>query len=450
MAAGKGTRMHSDIPKVLQPILEEPMLYCILEAVRGAELRNVAVLVGHKGEDVENFVKSVHPDTEVLWQTEQLGTAHAVRIARDWWKQFDSLLVLNGDVPLVRPETLRALADRHARHHAECTMISVDVDDPTGYGRVVRLADGGIRVVEQREATEDELAINEINAGIYIFDTKPLFEALDMIRPNNAKGEYYLTDAIRIIHEDGGEIDVVHSPDADELVGVNSPTELACAARTLNDRTLRALMADGLKCMDPSSTWVGPRVKIGVDVVIEPGAQIWGGSEIGSGARIGAHSTLRDARIGERTVVWGPSVIVGSAVGAEAEVGPFAFIRDGASLADRTRAGRFVEIKNSEIAEGAKVPHLSYVGDASVGHNTNIGAGTITCNYDGKNKHRTAIGADCRIGSGTMFVAPVTIGNGVYTGAGSVITKDVPDGSLAIARERQTNIENWQGPTKKG
>lgn len=450
MAAGKGTRMHSETPKVLQTILEEPMLCCILDAVRGAGVSDTAVLVGHKGDMVADYVRGHYPDVEIIWQREQLGTAHAVSSARGWWERFDSLLVLNGDIPLVRSSTIASLVRRHTRRHVECTMISVDLDDPTGYGRVIRIADGGIRIVEQRDAGEDELEINEINAGVYIFDTHALADALKQVEPNNEKGEYYLTDTIRLIHEAGGEIDVVHSEDGEELLGVNSPVELADAARALNARILHGHMTNGLKCLDPASTWIGPRVKIGLDVTIEPGVQIWGACEIGDGCRIGAHSTIRDSVLGARVTVAGPSVIVGSRAGDESEIGPFAYLRDGASLGQGARAGRFVEIKNSELGCGAKVPHLSYIGDAAIGARTNIGAGTITCNYDGRDKHRTTIGDDCRIGSDTMLVAPVTVGDGAYTGAGSVITKDVPPGALGLGRARQTNLEDWPGPKTRG
>ena len=443
LGAGKGTRMHSEKPKVLQPLLEEPIVYYPLRAVREAGLKNIAVLVGYGGDLVEQYLSQEWPDVDVVWQHEQLGTGHAVKSARDWWKKFDNLLVVNGDVPLVRTETLSRLVERHVRYKPQCTLLSVLVDDPTGYGRILRLADGGVRIVEQRDAEEDELAIQEINAGVYLFETAALSEVIEQITPNNDQNEYYLTEAIPLIGETEGDVEVIICEDQHELLGINSPIDLADSSMALNRRIIRWHMKAGLKCMDPSATWIGPRVEFGTDVVVEPGAQIWGASKIADGARIGAYSTLRDARIGSGTVVQGPSVISDSEVGRDAIVGPFAYLRGETKMGDRTRAGRFVEIKRSEIGEGSKVPHLTYVGDTTIGENTNVGAGTITCNYDGRRKHRTEIGSGCFIGSDTMFVAPVKMGDNASTAAGSVVTKDIPDGALAIARSRQTIIDNW-------
>lgn len=444
MAAGKGLRMHSDKPKVLQPLLEEPVVFYILTAVKKAGFENVAVLVGHRGEMVEAYVRQEWPDVEVIWQHEQLGTGHAVKVAEDWWKQFDQVLVLNGDVPLIMPQTLSELVAKHYRTKPQCTLLSFTVDDPTGYGRIVRLADGGVRIVEHSEAEEDELEIGEINAGVYIFDSGALSSVVNNIAPDNEQHEYYLTDAVHMIGDTEGDVSVIICEHDSELLGVNTPNDLAATARALNDRIIRKHMLNGLKCMDPQSTWIGPRVELAPDVFVEPGVQIWGTSKIGNGTRIGAYSSLRNVTLGEGTIVLGPSVLVDSQIGCNAEVGPFAFLRGDVVMGDRSKAGRFVEIKNSSIGDGAKVPHLSYVGDSTIGSGTNIGAGSITCNYDGRSKHRTIIGSDCFIGSDTMFVAPVSIGDGASTAAGSVITKDVPEGALGIARARQTNIDNWR------
>ena len=443
LGAGKGTRMHSEKPKVLQPLLEEPIVYYPLRAVREAGLENIAVLVGYQGQLVEEYLAAEWPDVDVVWQHEQLGTGHAVKSAAEWWRKFDHVLVVNGDVPLVRTETLASLVERHVRCKPLCTLLSVIVEDPTGYGRILRLADGGVRIVEQRDAEEDELATQEINAGVYLFETRALAEVIEQLTPNNDQNEYYLTEAIPLIGETEGDVDVIICEDQHELLGINSPCDLADSSAALNRRIIRKHMEAGLKCMDPSATWIGPRVTFETDVVLEPGAQIWGASHVAAGARIGAHSTLRNAKIGQDTVVHGPSVICDSEVGADAIVGPFAYLRSETKMGDSTRAGRFVEIKRSEIGEGSKVPHLSYVGDTTIGKGTNVGAGTITCNYDGRRKHRTEIGSGCFIGSDTMFIAPVKMGDDASTAAGSVITKDVPDGSLAIARSRQTNIDNW-------
>lgn len=443
LAAGKGTRMHSDKPKVLQPLLEEPVVYYPLKALQDAGLKNIAVLVGHQGELVESYIRREWPDVEVVWQKEQLGTGHAVKVAEDWWRQFDHVMVLSGDVPLVRPETLSELVEKHSRFKPQCSFMSFLIDDPTGYGRIVRLADGGVRIIEHKDAVDEELLIQEINAGVYIFKSEALSVVVGQLERNNEQNEYYLTDAIPMIGETEGTVNVVICEDPYELLGVNTPKDLAATAEALNKRIVRKHMMGGLKCMDPRTTWIGPRVELEPDVFIEPGVQIWGKSRIENGTRIGAYSTLRNVTLGERTVVFGPSVIHDTIVGKCAEIGPFAFLRNRVEMKDGSKAGRFVEIKNSSLGEDAKVPHLSYVGDAEIGSGTNIGAGSITCNYDGKHKHRTVIGSGCFVGSDTMFVAPVEIGDNASTAAGSIVTKDVPDGALAIARSRQTNIDNW-------
>jgi bifunctional UDP-N-acetylglucosamine pyrophosphorylase/glucosamine-1-phosphate N-acetyltransferase len=436
--------MHSDQPKVLQPLLEEPVVYYILDSVRRAGLEKAAGLVGHRGDMVEAYVRREWPDVEVIWQHEQLGTGHAVKVSEEWWKQFGHVLVLNGDVPLVRPETLTDLVRKHERYRSQCSLLSFNTDDPAGYGRIVRLADGGVRIVEHKEAEDDELSIREINAGIYLFETEALSSVVGQLSPNNEQNEYYITDAVHLIGETEGDVNVVVCEDGAELQGVNTPYDLAVTAFTLNKRIITAHMLGGLKCMDPASTWIGPRASFEPDVLIEPGVQIWGKTRIGGGSRVGAHTTLRDVAIGRDSAIHGPCVVVDTEIGRGVDVGPFAYLRGGAVMRDGSRAGRFVEIKNSEIGPSAKVPHLSYVGDATIGEGTNIGAGTVTCNYDGSEKHRTTIGANCFVGSDTMFIAPVSMGDNATTAAGSVITKDVPDGALGIARARQTNINDWQ------
>lgn len=444
LAAGKGTRMHSERPKVLQSLLEEPVLYYTLDSVKRAGFDHTAVLVGHRGEMVEAYATEEWPGVEIVWQREQLGTGHAVKVAEDWWRQFDHVLVLNGDVPLVRPETLKNLVAQHKSRGAQCSLLAVNATDPTGYGRIIRLADGGIRIVEHKDATEDELTVTEINAGVYLFDTRAASAVMHQLTPANEQHEYYITDAVHLVSETEGTVHVVVCGDETELLGVNTPMDLAMTARTLHDRIIREHMVAGLKCLDPATTWIGPRVELGPDVMIEPGVQIWGASKIGECSRIGAHSTLAGAKIGRECTVFGPCVILDSEVGDGSEVGPFALLRDGAVMDSGAKAGRFVEIKNSSVGRGAKVPHLSYIGDATIGEDTNIGAGTITCNYDGENKHRTTIGSGCFVGSDTMFVAPVKMGDGAYTAAGSVITKDIPDGALGVGRTRQENIGGWK------
>jgi bifunctional UDP-N-acetylglucosamine pyrophosphorylase/glucosamine-1-phosphate N-acetyltransferase len=411
LAAGKGTRMHSEKPKVLQPLLEEPVVYYPIKAVMDAGLQNIAVLVGHMGEMVESYIREEWPGVDVVWQREQLGTGHALMVAKDWWSRFDNVMVLYGDVPLVRPETLSGLVAKHFKQGPQCTFLSAIVDDPTGYGRVVRLADGGVRIVEDKDALEDELEINEINAGVYLFSCKALSVAINQVERKNALGEYYLPDTIHMIGETEGDVNVIICDDYKELIGINTPLDLAETSHELNRRMMKVRMIKGLKCVDPCSTWIGPRVEFEEDVFLEPGVQIWGKSYLSNGSRVGAYSTLRNVRLGGLSVITGPSVICDSEIGDRAAVGPFVVLRGDVVLGDDVKIGRFVEIKNSVAGGGVKVPHLSYVGDAEIGAGTNIGAGTVTCNYDGHSKHITKIGAGCFIGSDTMLIAPVTVGD---------------------------------------
>jgi bifunctional UDP-N-acetylglucosamine pyrophosphorylase/glucosamine-1-phosphate N-acetyltransferase len=444
LAAGKGVRMHSGKPKLLQPLLEEPVVYYPLSAAKAARMKNVAVLAGYKGESIEEYVKREWPEVEVIWQREQLGTGHAVMSAEHWWKQFDQLLVMSGDVPLIRPETLSAMVQRFKDAAPRCVMMSFLVDDPSGYGRVVRLADGGVRIVEECDATEDEeLYTQEVNAGIYLFDTAALSTVISRLNSDNQLGEYYLTDTVQLIADTEGDICVIVGEDPQELLGVNTPNDLAAVSGMLNKRIISTHMRNGLKCMDPATTWIGPRVEMEPDVILEPGVQIWGRSYLSSGCRVGSWSTLRTVRMEPGASVFGPSVISDSVIGENAEVGPFAFLRNDVKMSAGAKVGRFVEVKNSTLGEGAKAQHLSYLGDATIGGGTNIGAGTVTCNYDGADKNATFIGENCFVGSDTMFVAPVSMGKGATTAAGSVITRDIPDGALGVARERQTNIDGW-------
>ena len=448
LAAGRGVRMHSGKPKVLQSLLEEPVVYYPLKAVKDAGLKNIALVVGYGGEQVEAYLRKEWPGTGVIWQAEQLGTAHAVMAAAEWWKNYRHVMVVSGDVPLIQAATLRDFVDKHLRAKSESSFISYLTDDPSGHSRVVRLADGAVRIIEDKDAIEEELAIHEINSGIYIFETAPLSAVIKKICRSKALGEYNITDAVALIGETEGDVSIVVSEDRSELLGVNTPNDLAVTAEALNRRIISRHMRDGLKCMDPRSTWIGPQVKLEPDVFMEPGVQVWGKSVIASGARIGAYSILRDVVIGKDATVLGPSVVSDSSIGRNAEVGPFACLRGKARLSDGAKAGRFVEIKSSEIGAGAKVPHLSYIGDTEIGEGTNIGAGTITCNYDGRKKNRTKIGARCFVGSDTMFVAPVHMGDDASTAAGSVVTKDVPPGALAISRPRQDNVANWSSRVK--
>jgi bifunctional UDP-N-acetylglucosamine pyrophosphorylase/glucosamine-1-phosphate N-acetyltransferase len=435
--------MHSGKPKVLQPLLEEPVVYYTLRAAMDAGIENIAVLAGYRGELVEEYIGNEWPGVDVIWQREQLGTGHAVKEAEHWWKRFENILVLSGDVPLVRPETLSEMLEKHLNSTPRCAMMSFVADDPSGYGRVVRLADGGVRIVEESEASEEELLTKEINAGVYLFDTASLSVVINQLTSDNDLGEYHLTDTIQLIDETEGDVCVIICDDHEELVGVNTPNDLAMASGVLKRRIITRHMTNGLKCMDPYTTWIGPCVEMEPDVILEPGVQIWGKSYISDGCRVGAWSTLRSVRMEARSKILGPSVVSDAIIGEGAEVGPFAFLRNDVKMKAGSKVGRFVEVKNSTLGEGVKALHLSYLGDASIGSGTNIGAGTVTCNFDGVNKSLTSIGEDCFVGSDTMFVAPVSMGDKATTAAGSVITKDIPDGALGIARERQSNVDGW-------
>jgi bifunctional UDP-N-acetylglucosamine pyrophosphorylase/glucosamine-1-phosphate N-acetyltransferase len=297
LAAGKGIRMHSDRPKILQSLLEEPVVYYPLKAVEDAGLKNIALLVGYKGELVEAYLEKEWPHVGVIWQKEQLGTGHAVKVAEEWWRRFKHVMVISGDVPQVKPDTLSDLVEKHLRTKPQCSFVSFLMDDPSGYGRVVRLADGVVRIIEDKDAVEEELSIHEINSGVYLFETDSLSAVIEKIGRNNILGEYNLTDAVTLIGETEGDVNIVVCEDRSELLGVNTPNDLAATAEVLNRSIVSGHMLNGLKCMDPRSTWIGPRVEIGADGFIEPGVQIWGDSRIASGVRVGAYSVLRNVRI---------------------------------------------------------------------------------------------------------------------------------------------------------
>jgi bifunctional UDP-N-acetylglucosamine pyrophosphorylase/glucosamine-1-phosphate N-acetyltransferase len=448
LAAGKGTRMHSKTPKVLQQMLEEPILSYPLSALQNAGFKDIAVMVGFEGELVETFLLNKFPDVKVLWQKEQLGTGHAAKIAQPWWQGFDNVMILTGDTPLITAETLKNFAESHIRSCNKCDFLSFELDDPTGYGRIIR--DGmTIRIVEEKDATLDERKCKEVNSGMYIFDTDALSSVIDKISCGNIQKEYYLPDAVSLIEKNGGTVDAIKTQDAFEFVGINDPVQLADATVIMRNRILNMWMHNGVRCFEPSSVWIGPNVQLSADITLEPNVQLWGSTTIGSGSRVGSFSVLRNAKIGNETNIIGSVRINDSRVGNNCSVGPFVFMRNNAVLADGALAGRYVEIKNSTISEGSKVPHLSYVGDATVGRNTNLGAGTITCNYDGRKKNKTTIGDNCLVGSDTMFVAPVNVGDDAMTGAGSVITEDIPSGALGVGRARQRNIDGWKAIVEK-
>ena len=441
MAAGKGTRMKSALPKVLQPILDRPIIdYVISTALKtGVAPEDIGVLVGSGGELVEEHIKKNFPSVNVLWQHEQLGTGHAVKSARDWWKNYDSLLVLNGDVPLMTPESLTELASCCEKH--DCTVISFIANYPNHYGRIIR-AENSVSIVEYKDASEEQRAVAEVNAGCYAFRVKSLNEIIDSITNNNAQHEYYITDALGLMNQRGMHTGAFALPEED-MQGVNTHAELAHVTAVMRGRILAHWMTEGVRILDPDSVYVGAEAEIARDVVLMPGVQIWGRTRIAEGCVIGTGSILTNAVLGENVKITAYAVIENSELKASSKVGAFVYIRDGSCLESRAYAGKFVELKNSHIGEGSKVPHLSYIGDAELGHNVNIGAGSITCNYDGEHKNRTRIGNNCFVGSNTMFVAPVEIEDGATTAAGSVITQEVPANALAVGRARQTNIADW-------
>ena len=440
LAAGEGTRMRSALPKVTHEILGTPLVRWVVDAVHGAGIQRIVTVVGHGGEAVAALV----PDTTTAIQQTRLGTGDAVRAAAGALEGFDGpVIVIAGDVPLVRSETVAALLASFTGSEAACTVLTAFIPDPAGYGRIVRDAAGNVTgIVEQRDLAEGQLSIGECNVGIYCFDCRAMFDALAHVTPANAQGEYYLTDVVALMHQDGLRVTALVLDDVDESHGVNTRVQLAAVSRILQRRINTAHMLGGVTMTDPDLVWIGPGVTIGRDVVIEPMSTLFGDTHVDEGAHIGPSARIVDATVGAHATVE-QAIVREATIGERATVGPNAFLRPGTVLEAGSRAGSFVEIKNSTIGEGSKVPHLSYIGDATLGAGVNVGAGSITCNFDGVDKHRTIIGDGAFIGSDTMLVAPVEIGRGAATGAGSAITKDVPDGALGIERTTQRNVDGW-------
>jgi bifunctional UDP-N-acetylglucosamine pyrophosphorylase / glucosamine-1-phosphate N-acetyltransferase len=444
LAAGEGTRMKSSTPKVLHEIGGRSLIGHAVAAAEALEPEHLVVVVGYGRDQVSEHLAAVAPRVTTTVQDRQLGTGHAVGCALESLPELDGVVVVTyGDVPLLAGDTLRELVDRHVDDGNGVTVLTAEVDDPTGYGRVVRAADGGVLgIVEQKDATADLLGIREINSGIYAFDAAVLRDGLTRLTTDNAQGELYLTDLVEIARTDGRSVGAFQTRDGWQTEGVNDRVQLAAIRHELNRRILERWMRDGVTVVDPETTWVDVTVELGRDVVLRPGVQLHGDTHVDEGAEIGPDSTLVDCTVGA-----GASVVrthaTGAEIGPECVIGPFTYLRPGTRLARAAKAGAHVEIKASTVGEGSKVPHLSYVGDAEIGVGSNIGAATVVVNYDGEAKHRTVIGDHVRIGSDTMLVAPVTVGDGAYTAAGSVITNDVPPGAMAVARGRQRNVEGW-------
>jgi len=434
MAAGLGTRMKSRRAKVLHELGGAPLIAYVVRAAQALEPRSIITILGHQAEEVERAVLAeVGELASFVIQERQRGTGDAVESARRVLEDSDSLvLVLSGDVPMIRVETLQKLIEHHNDAGAACSILSVRLENPTGYGRIIRDNNGEFRkIVEQRDASEDERLVREINSGIYCFEAKALFEALRKVEPKNDQGEYYLTDVAEIILASGGTVSVFLINDPREVSGVNTRAELAEFENLVRRSAIRRLMIEsGVTFIDPSHAYISAEAQIGRDTIIHPNVTIEGKTVIGEGCVIRAGARITNSRLGDNVTVKDHSVIVDSQVEANCSVGPFAHLRMNALLEEKATVGNFVEVKKSRLKRGAKAMHLTYLGDATIGERTNIGAGTVTCNYDGVNKHETIIEDDVKIGSDTMLVAPVRVGARSKTGAGSVITRDVPPDSL--------------------
>lgn len=445
LAAGQGTRMRSRLPKVLQPLAGRPLLAHVMDMAAGLTDARLHVVYGHGGDQVP----ARFADRQVSWveQAEQLGTGHAVEQAMPGIADDATVLVLYGDVPLVRPETADSLIESATRGVA---LLTVRMDDPTGYGRIVRDRDGRVTsIVEQKDADENERSIDEVNTGLMAAPADRLRDWLSRLDNANAQGEFYLTDIVALAVADGVPVEAVQAGDAEEVMGVNDKVQLAEAEAAVRRRRVEELMRQGATVADPGRIDVRGQVTCGQDVFLDVGVVLEGEVRLDDRAHVGPYCVVRDSHVGEDAVIHPHSVVEGAGVGAACSVGPFARLRPGAQLETGAKVGNFVEVKNSRLGEGSKANHLSYVGDTTVGRDTNIGAGTITCNYDGANKHRTVIGDRVFIGSGVELVAPVEVEEGATIGAGSTISKRAPAETLTVARSRQVSIRGWKRPTKK-
>lgn len=456
LAAGEGTRMRSALPKVLHEIGGATLLGHAVAAVATLQPAHLVVVVGHGrervGAEVGALGERLGRDVLTAVQDEQLGTGHAVRCGLDALpSDLDGpVLVTYGDVPLLESGTLAALLAEHADTGAAVTLLSGEPADPTGYGRVLRDGAGRVAgIVEHGDATSEQRAIREVNSGVYAFDAAFLAAGLAELKDHNSQGELYLTDLVGAAVAAGRTVGGVRCPDAWQVEGVNDRVQLAEVRAELNRRLLRRWMLAGVTVVDPATTWVDVDVRLGADVVLHPGTQLHGATTVDDGAQVGPDTTLTDCAIGANATVTRTHG-GGAEIGPDAAVGPFAYLRPGARLGARGKIGTFVEVKNADIGEGSKVPHLTYVGDATIGEESNIGASSVFVNYDGVRKHRTVVGSHVRTGSDTMFIAPLHVGDGAYTGAGTVLRQDVPAGALAVSGGPQRNIEGWVEKNRPG
>lgn len=435
--------MKSTTPKVLHTIAGQSLLGHVLTAVETLAPAEIRIVIGAGREKVQEHLEKISPQSLAIVQEHRGGTGHAVQIALASVEPKGTVLVVAGDTPLLSSETLRQLIAAHNEGGFAATVLTAELPDPTGYGRIIRAENGDlIRIVEERDATDVEKEIDEINSGVYVFDLAKLHRAIAKLTDDNAQGELYLTQVIEILRADNDRVVPILTPDYIEILGINDRVQMAECAAIMRDQINDAFMRAGVSMIDPTTTWIDTSVKIAADAIIYPGTAISGNSVVAEGAIIGPRTTLIDCNVAARATVI-ESFCNGATIGVEASVGPFTYLRPGSVLGRKSRTGAYVEMKNATLGEGSKVPHLSYVGDATIGEGTNIGAATVFVNYDGVEKHHTTVGDHVRIGSDTMLVGPISIGDGAYTAAGSVITEDVPPGAIGVGRAKQRNVLGW-------
>ena len=440
LAAGKGTRMKSKYPKVVHKVCGKEMVNHIIDVSKKSGVKDVVAILGHESDVVKNILPE---DTMIAMQTEQLGTGHAVKMAKEYINDEDTIVILCGDTPLIKEETLKRLFDYHIENEYTATVLTTKVDNPTGYGRVIRDENGDLlKIVEQKDGNAEELAVNEINSGIYCFKGQMLRESLDLLDNNNAQGEYYLTDTIKILRDKGFKVGAFNGSTIEELMGVNSRVELAKAEALMRKRINEQHLVNGVTIIDTATTYIEADVKIGSDTIIYPGVMLHGNTKIGNECIIGMNSSITNSTIGNNTEVKN-STIIDSNVGDNTTVGPYAYLRPKSNIGNNVKIGDFVEVKNATIEDNSKASHLSYIGDAHVGKDVNIGCGVVFVNYDGKNKFKSEVKDGAFIGSNSNLVAPVVVEEKGYVATGSTITDNVPEGALAIARERQVVKEGW-------